>query len=466
MNAPEAGPEEATAQAQAAAQYRAAVIGAGPAGFYAAESLLKAATPIFTVDVIERLPMPYGLVRYGVAPDHQKIKSVTKAFDKVANNPRCRFIGNVQLGHDVAAAELLACYDVVVLCMGCGTDRKLGIPGEELRGCYPATKFVAWYNGHPDFRDFPVSLAGTHAVVVGAGDVSMDITRMLCRKSADLNATDIAPYAAKVFEQNRLKRVSIVIRRGPEHTPFALKELHDIVELDNVTVKVDAAAVSAALADETNSDTTVRRKLEYLAQLAQKQEPERERVVEILFHRSPTEIRGQNGHITQVKLAKNAVVKDANGVARAESTGESEWLDAELVFPAVGYRAEPTPGLAFDDQRGIIPNQDGRVLDTAGQIVPRLYSAGWLKRGPSGVIGTNKLDANETVELILQDLRATSPNPVTGPNLDDVLRQRGVRVVSFADWQRLDSAERTRGEAVGKVREKFTSLEEALVALS
>jgi ferredoxin--NADP+ reductase len=441
-------------------------VGAGPAGFYAAESLLKSTAPTFTVDLIERLPMPYGLVRYGVAPDHQKIKSVTKAFDKVASNPRCRLMANVKLGHDVTVAELLASYDVVILCMGCGTDRKLGIPGEELQGCYPATQFVAWYNGHPDFADLAVSLAGTHAVVVGAGDVSMDITRMLCRKSTDLDVTDIAPYAAKVFGQNRIKRVSIVIRRGPEHTPFALKELHDIVELDNVTVKVDAAAVSAALADPSISDTTVRRKLEYLAQLAQKEIPERERVVELLFHRSPVEIRGRNGHITQVKLAKNAVIKDANGVARAQDTGESEWLDAELVFPAVGYRAEPTPGLAFDDKRGIIPNRDGRVLDTTGQVVPRLYSAGWLKRGPSGVIGTNKLDANETIELVLADLRASSRSPIVGPTLDALLQQRGVRVVSFADWQRLDSAERTRGEAVGKVREKFTSLRGALDALA
>jgi ferredoxin--NADP+ reductase len=446
--------------------YRAAVVGAGPAGFYAAESLLKATEPTFSVDLIECLPMPYGLVRYGVAPDHQKIKSVTKAFDKVASNPRCRFLGNVRLGHDVAATELLDGYDVVILCMGCGTDRKLGIPGEELRGCYPATQFVAWYNGHPDFKDFSVSLDGTHAIVVGAGDVSMDITRMLCRKPVDLDQTDVAPYAAKVFAQSKLERVSIVVRRGPEHTPFALKELHDIVELDNVTVKVDAAAVTAALADDTNSDTAVRRKLEYLAQLAQKQEPERERVVEILFHRSPVEIRGQNGRITQVKLAKNAVVKDAQGVARAESTGEAEWLDAELVFPAVGYRAEPTAGLAFDEKRGIIPNTDGRVLDAAGQVVPRLYSAGWLKRGPSGVIGTNKLDANETVSLVLEDLRASAPAPIAAPDLVASLQQRGVRVVSFADWQRLDSAERARGESIGKVREKFTSLDDALAALN
>jgi ferredoxin--NADP+ reductase len=453
-------------EAQGETQYRAAIVGAGPAGFYAAESLLKSTAPTFTVDLIERLPMPYGLVRYGVAPDHQKIKSVTKAFDKVASNPRCRFIGNVQLGRDVAVAELLASYDVVILCMGCGTDRKLGIPGEDLRGCYPATQFVAWYNGHPDFRDFSVSLDGKHAIVIGAGDVSMDITRMLCRKAADLQETDISPYAAAVFAQNKLQRISIVIRRGPEHTPFALKELHDIVELDNVTIKVDAATINAALADDANSDTLVRRKLEYLAQLAQKQEPERERVVEILFYRSPVEIRGQNGQVTQVRLAKNAVIKDAQGVARAESTNDSEWLAAELVFPAVGYRAEPTPELAFDDKRGIVPNQDGRVLDASGQIVPRLYSAGWLKRGPSGVIGTNKLDANETVQLVLEDLRISSPNPIADSNLDALLQQRGVRVISFADWQRLDSAERTRGEALGKVREKFTSLAEALNALS
>lgn len=464
MNAPAAGSGEAPASPDTT--YRAAVVGAGPAGFYAAESLLKATAPSFTVDLIERLPMPYGLVRYGVAPDHQKIKSVTKAFDKVGSNPHCRFLGNVRLGRDVSATELLASYDVVILCMGCETDRKLGIAGEELRGCYPATKFVAWYNGHPDFRDFSVSLEGTHAIVVGAGDVSMDITRMLCRTPAELQETDIAPYAAKVFEQSKLKRVSIVIRRGPEHTPFALKELHDIVELGNVTVKVDGSAVAAALADESNTDTMVRRKLEYLAQLAQRQDPDRERVVELLFHRSPIEIRGQNGRITQVKLAKNAVVKDAQGVARAATTSDSEWLDAELVFPAVGYRAEPTAGLAFDDKRGIVPNQDGRVLDSAGQRVPRLYSAGWLKRGPSGVIGTNKLDANETVNVVLEDLRAGSPAPVAGSGLDALLKQRGVRVVSFADWQRLDSTERTRGEAVGKVREKFTSVEDALAALS
>jgi len=459
------GPENPVQSDAAASPYRAAVVGAGPAGFYAAESLLKASNPSFTVDLLERLPMPYGLVRYGVAPDHQKIKSVTKAFDKIAGNARFRFLGNVRIGHDVTVAELLGGYDVVVLCMGCGTDRKLNIPGEELTGCYPATKFVAWYNGHPDFTDFSVSLRGTHAVVVGAGDVSMDITRMLCRRPEELRATDIAPYAAATFDQSRIRKVSIVIRRGPEHTPFALKELHDIVELGNVTVRVDAAVVNRALEECTDSGGTVRRKLEYLVALGKLQEPEKERVVEMLFYRSPVEIRGQHGHVTQVKLAKNAVVKDAQGQARAESTEDSEWLDAELVFPAVGYRAEPTPGAAFDESRGIIPNTNGRVLDESGLIVPRLYSAGWLKRGPSGVIGTNKLDANDTVALVLEDLRASSPIPVANPGVDALLEQRQVRVISYADWQRLDTAERAHGEALGKVREKFTSIEHALAAL-
>jgi ferredoxin--NADP+ reductase len=446
-----------------ATTYRAAVVGAGPAGFYATESLFKASEPSFAVELIERLPMPYGLVRYGVAPDHQKIKSVTRAFDKIASNPNFRFLGNVRLGHDVSVQELRSHYDVVILCMGCGTDRKLGIPGEELRGCYPATKFVAWYNGHPDFRDFSVSLSGQHAIVVGAGDVSLDITRMLCRKSTDLAATDIAPYAASVFEKSGVRKISLVIRRGPEHTPFALKELHDIVELDNVSVRVDAEVIRHALTSE-GLDTAVKRKLDFLAELAARPREDKEHTVEFLFYRSPVEIKGSNGAVSQVKLEKNAV-SSANGKATATGTGEFESLDAQFVFPAVGYRAEPTTGLPFDDARGIIPNREGRVVGGEANAGAPLYAAGWIKRGPSGVIGTNKLDANDTVNAVLEDLRAKNPAPVAKGSIDSVLAARNVSVVSFADWQRLDSAERARGEAIGKVREKFTVVSDALAAL-
>jgi ferredoxin--NADP+ reductase len=429
-------------------QFRVAVVGAGPAGFYATDALLKLGAPKVSVDLFERLAMPYGLVRYGVAPDHQKIKSVTRAFDRTMEHPRFRLFANVSLGHDLGIDELRSRYDAVVLAMGCETDRKLGIPGEDLIGCYPATRFVAWYNGHPDFRDYGVKLDAQRAIVIGAGDVSMDITRMLVQRPEDLRATDIAPYALAVFAESRIKKVTIVARRGPAQTPFALKELKDIVDLPNVCMIVDAAPVEAALADSSITDSTIRRKLEFLHEIAKSQPAAQtgpdQRSVELLFLRSPTRIDGDERAKT-VQLEKNALSATGNGLA-ARGTGQFETIEAGLVFPAVGYRGVPMPDVSFEETRGVIPNLGGRVTTADGTIVPRLYTAGWIKRGPSGVIGTNKADANETVKALIEDLTATPTAPSNAQiDIAHLLRDRGVRVITLADWQRIDVLETQRG---------------------
>lgn len=447
---------------------RVAVIGAGPAGFYTAEALAKSKTIEADVDVFERLPAPYGLVRYGVAPDHQKIKSVTAAYDKLCANPKVRFLGNVRVaGGDLSVEELLTHYDQIVFAVGCATDRHLGIPGEDLTGSHAATSFVAWYNAHPDFRDYPVDLAVSRAAVIGVGDVSMDIARMLLRAPEDLAGTDIAADAMEVFRRNEITEVVILARRGPAQAAFATKELEDIVEMPDVCVSVDAAHVKADLESGDPLENLARRKLEYLGELASREPtPARKRVV-FRFLTSPVEIVGEGGRVTGLRVEHNEIVRDERGRASARGTGNFETIPVGLVFRAVGYRGVPLDGLPFDDRQGVIPNEEGRVL-RGGSPWPGVYVSGWIKRGPSGVIGTNKGDAAATVEKMLEDVKGRSA-PISEAksrrSIDALLAGRGVRVVTFADWKKLDSLERERGREAGKIREKMTSLREILAAL-
>jgi ferredoxin--NADP+ reductase len=447
---------------------RVAVVGSGPAGFYTVEALVKQKQHEVEVDLFERLPAPYGLVRYGVAPDHQKIKSVTVAYDRLCENPRVRFLGNVRVAHgDVTVEDLQHHFDQVVFAVGCETDRHLGIPGENLAGSHAATSFVAWYNGHPDFIHYAVDLRTERAAIVGVGDVAMDISRMLVKSIAEISKTDVADYALDVLRQNQVREVVILGRRGPAQAAFATKELEDIVELDGVEVVVDAAQVRADLESGEEFDGLQKRKLDYLATLkAGDGSPDKKRIV-LRFLTSPAEIIGEGGKVTGLKIEHNEITKDDKGRFVARGTGVFEILPLGLVFRSVGYRGVPLDGLPFDDKQGIVPNRDGRVLRN-GEILPNLYVSGWIKRGPSGVIGTNKSDAASTVQKMLEDLagRTDEASPVKSRDaIDQLLRQRGVRVVTFADWKRLDQVERERGKTVGKVREKFTRVADMLESL-
>ncbi|HEX4335701.1 MAG TPA: FAD-dependent oxidoreductase [Polyangiaceae bacterium] len=445
---------------------RVAVVGSGPAGFYTAESLVKHKQVVAEVDLFERLPAPYGLVRYGVAPDHQKIKSVTAAYDKLCENPKLRFFGNVHVGQrDVSVEELVAYYDQVVFAVGCETDRHLGIPGEELAGSHPATSFVGWYNGHPDFVDYPVSLDGERALVVGVGDVAMDLTRMLLQPPAELAKTDIDRRALAVFERSRVREVVLLARRGPAQAAFAAKELEDIVEMPGIDVVIDHEHVRADIESGEEHDVLTKRKLEYMATLATRKVGNGDRRMIFRFLTSPVEVVGDGGKVTGLRVEHNELVKDHKGRSSARGTGRLETFDTGLVFRSVGYRGVPIAGLPFDEKQGIVPNLEGRVL-RGGEVLPRVYVSGWIKRGPSGVIGTNKSDAAATVQKMVEDLAGLTAPARPKEAIDALLASRGVRVVTLDDWHRIDRIERERGASLGKVRDKLTSLEDVLSALS
>lgn len=447
---------------------RVAVVGSGPAGFYTAEALAKHKGIQADVDLIERLPSPHGLVRYGVAPDHQKIKSVIHAYDKLCENPKVRFLGNVRVAYgDISLEELLVHYDQVVFCVGCGTDRRLGVPGEDLAGSHSATSFVAWYNAHPDFHDYRADLAVSRAAVIGVGDVSLDIGRMLVRTPEELGKTDIAAHAMEVFRQNQVEEVLIFGRRGPAQAAFATKELEDIVDLPDVDVLVDAHQVTADLESGETFDGLAKRKLEYLASLSRREPKGAKKRIQFRFLTSPVEILGENGRVTGLRIEHNEIVHDAQGRASARGTGRFETIPLGLVFRAVGYRGVPLDGLPFDEKRGIVPNRDGRVL-RGDAPWPGVYVAGWIKRGPSGVIGTNKADAVATVQKMVEDIQGRTEAPSERKSrtaVDALLARREVRVVTFQDWKKLDALERERGQKAGKVREKFATVKEFLDAV-
>lgn len=446
---------------------RVAVVGAGPAGFYTAESLLKHAGLAVDIDILERLPAPFGLLRYGVAPDHPKIKGVSAAYDRIADDPRVRFLGNIDVGHGpVTVADLSACYDQVVFAIGCETDRHLGVAGEDLDGSHPATSFVAWYNGHPDHVSLPVNLGAERAVVVGIGDVAMDLARILLRDPEELAATDITSQALGILRGSRVREVVILARRGPAQAAFAAKELEDIGELAGVDVHVDVAQVRADLDAMDSHAGHDRHKLEVLAKLGEApKDPAHKRLV-IRFLASPSEIVGDGKRVTGIRIEHTELRSDGEGRVSAKGTGRFETVDAGLVVHSVGYRGVPVPGLPFDDAHGTIPNAEGRVTDN-GAVVPGVYVAGWIKRGANGVVGTNKGDAAATVTRMLEDNEGREPRDaakVARPAIDALLRERGVRVVTWEGWKAIDQVERERGKAAGKVREKLTSFDELLAA--
>jgi ferredoxin--NADP+ reductase len=429
---------------------RVAVVGSGPAGFYAAGALLSADPPV-EVDMIERLPTPWGLVRLGVAPDHPKLKTVSRAFEKIAAQPGFRFLGNVEVGRDLHAEDLTRLYDAVIYAVGAQTDRRLGIPGEDLPGSWPATEFVAWYNSHPDFQDVPFDLNVERAVVIGVGNVALDIARMLALTREELAPTDTSDAAIEAIASASLKEIVIVGRRGPAQAAFTTPELQEMGELAGADVFVDPADLDGAEPKDTNSE----RNLAVLQELAAKAPQGKARRVVFRFFESPVAILGDE-RVEGIELVRN--VLDEN--ERAVATDVTETLECGLVFRSVGYRGVELPGVPFDDRSATIANEGGRVGDG-------VYCAGWIKRGPTGVIGTNKKDATETVELLLEDVASgrLQPKPeATADAVDALLAERSVRVVEYAGWTAIDEAERGAGEKSGRPRVKLCSWDELLAA--
>lgn len=448
---------------------RVAVIGAGPAGFHAIEHLHKH-VPDVEVDLYDRLPTPYGLVRGGVAPDHPKIKSVIRVYDRLAKHGGFRFLGNVTCGEQVSHEELAPYYDAVIYSTGAQTDRALGIPGEQLPGSHAATEFVGWYNAHPDYRDRTFDLRGESAAVIGLGNVAMDVTRMLATRPEDLVPTDLAAHALDALRQSHVRHVYVLGRRGPVQAAFTNPELKELGQLEGVHVRVDPRELEldplSAAELETTSDHNPKRNLHTLEEFAKRPYAGQSRVIELRFLVSPIEILGSD-RVQGIKLERNRLVSDGKGGAKAEPTGETEVLPVGLVLRSVGYKGVPIPGLPFDARGGIVPNESGRVLDAQSEPIPGLYVSGWIKRGPTGVIGTNKPDAAETVDSFLADdaagrlVRATRDRS----ELDALLASRGTRVVSWGDWQQIDRQEQARGQPRRAPREKFTRVSEMLNVL-
>jgi ferredoxin--NADP+ reductase len=430
---------------------RVAVVGSGPAGFYAAGALLAADVPV-EVDMLERLPTPWGLVRLGVAPDHPKIKSVSRAFEKIALQPGFRFLGNVEVGRDVRNEELLEHYDAVVYAVGAQSDRRMGIPGEDLPGSWAATEFVAWYNGHPDFQDRRFDLSGERAIVIGNGNVAVDVARMLALTPDELAPTDTTDAAIDALTGAGIREIVMVGRRGPAQAAFTTPELIELGELAGADVVVDPAELEGAEPADTNSE----RNLAVLHEYAAREPAGKPKRLVLRFLLSPVAILG-DGRVEAIELVRNRLEPDAGGALRAVPTGETETLECGIVFRSVGYRGVALPGVPFDEERGTIANDRGRVA-------PGVYAAGWIKRGPSGVIGTNKKDATETVELLLEDLRDGPRKDRPADEIERLLAGRGVRLVLYPGWTSIDEHERARGEPLGRPRVKLCTWDELLAA--
>jgi ferredoxin--NADP+ reductase len=437
---------------------RVAVVGSGPAGFYAADALLKSDDPVVEVDVLDRLPTPWGLVRLGVAPDHENIKAVSRAFEKTAARPGFRFFGNVEVGTTVTHDELLDLYDAVVYTVGAQTDRSLDIPGEDLPGSWPATAFVAWYNGHPDFQDLEFDLDVERAVVIGNGNVAIDCVRMLGLTAEELAPTDTTDPAMEAIIASPLQEIVMLGRRGPAQAAFTPPELQELGELAGADVIVDAKELELDPASEAaleHDRERARRNVDILREFARRRPEGKPRRLVLRFLTSPVAIVG-DGKVEAIEIVRNELIEEGGRIV-ARPTGDTETIPCGLVLRSVGYRGVPIAGVPFDDRACVIPNETGRAVGAE-----RTYCAGWIKRGPSGVIGTNKKDATETVEVLLADARAGKLTRSGDRTLDELLDEKGVEYVDYAGWQAIDAAERAAGDPLGRPRVKLTTWERLL----
>ena len=450
----------------ARAKPRVAIVGAGPAGAFTAAALLRARGDL-EVDFLERLPTPWGLLRGGVAPDHQEIKRLQATFDRTTLQRGCRFLGNVEVGRDISHSELMEHYTAVVYATGAQTDKSLGIPGEDLAGSWAATSFVAWYNGHPDHRDLDFDLSSRRAVVIGNGNVAADVVRVLARPVDELARTDVADHALEKLRGSAIEEVVVLGRRGPAQAAFTSAELRELGNLDDVELRVGDVSLdreSQRWLDEEGT-FTARKNVQLLREFAARPaRPDTARRIELRFLSSPVEIRG-DGRVEAIDVGRNAIVRDDSGALRAKPTDDPvETIECGLVLRSVGYRAVPLPGVPFDERAFILPSEHGRVLTPQGQRLHGVYTVGWIKRGPTGILGTNKRDAEETVTCLVEDL-AKLPEPRAGRDeLDALLRSRVPRLVTVDGWRAIDAAELEAGRAGARPRVKLASREELLAA--
>jgi ferredoxin--NADP+ reductase len=450
---------------------RVAIVGAGPAGAFAAACLLRTAGDA-EIDLFERLPTPWGLLRGGVAPDHQEIKRLEETFDRETLERGCRFLGNVEVGVDISHAELMRHYTAVIYATGAQTDKSLGIPGEDLPGSWAATEFVAWYNGHPDYHALEFDLSPRRAVVIGNGNVAADVTRMLTLSAAELERTDVADHALEALRESRVEEVVVLGRRGPAQAAFTSSELRELGHLDGVEIRVRADEIGLDpvsqrwLAEE--GTFTARKNVELLREFAARPgRPDARRRIELRFLRSPVEIRGA-GRVEAIDVRRNEIVRTDDGSLRPRPLDEEvETIECGLVLRSVGYRAVPLPDVPFDERSFVLPNDRGRVTGPDGEPLPGVYAVGWIKRGPTGILGTNKRDAEETVSRLAEDLAAgvlpQPPNPAR-EEIDALLAERKPNLITVDGWRAIDAHELDRGRGERRPRVKLASREELLAA--
>jgi ferredoxin/flavodoxin---NADP+ reductase len=446
---------------------RIAVIGSGPAGFYAAGQLLSSADPVVEVDLFDRLATPWGLVRFGVAPDHPKIKSVTRVFEKTALLPGFRFHGNVEVGTDVTHEQLMSAYHAVLYAVGTAGDRRLGIDGEDLPGSYAATDFVAWYNGHPDYAEIEFDLTPKRAVVIGNGNVALDVARMLALSVDELAVTDIADHALHALRDSSIEEVVLLGRRGPAQAAWTNPELRELADLELADVIIDPGDMALdefSAAAVATGDAATKRNVDTLTTYAGQTPSGRPRRIVLRFLTSPVEIEGSD-RVEAVVIERNELVVGEDGSLRARPTGQRERIETGLIMRSIGYVGTPLPGVPFDGKRSTVLNEAGRVVDPdTREPIPGVYAAGWIKRGPSGVIGTNKKCALETTKLLLEDFReGRLSEPAEEPEaLLDAIRASGTHIVDYAGWEAINAHEQSLGEPHGRPRVKLVQRDELL----
>lgn len=448
---------------------RVAIIGSGPAGFYAAEALLRRTDTIVHVDMFDRLPTPYGLVRGGVAPDHQSIKAVTRVYEKTAARPSFRFLGNVCLGRDVTVEELRRHYHQIVYAVGNEDDRRLGIPCEGIGRCTPATVFIGWYNGHPDYRHAKIDLSVSRVAVVGNGNVAVDSARILLRTPAELEKTDIAAHALEVLRNSRVREVFILGRRGPEQASFTPPELKEFGEMEDVDPIVDPEELAGCAIPETAGNSQQEKNLKILQSFATRQHGGKTKKLHLRFLVSPIEIIADaDGKVAGLLIEKNRLEVQPDGTLGARGTGATEVLEVGMVLPAIGFSTKRIAGIPYDEKAKVIANEDGRVVDPVSRaVVPNEYVVGWARTGPQGLIGSHKGASAHVVGHMITDGAGLEARELPEREaIDSLLRQRGVQIVTFNDWKRLDDVEVVRGERRGAPRDKIVDVGAMLEVLA
>ncbi len=447
---------------------RVAIVGSGPSGFYATEALIKSGLKV-EIDLIERLPAPFGLVRNGVAPDHPKLKQAIKVYKKIAQSPEFNFVGNVMVGEDVKAEELQQTHHAVMYTCGAETDRKLGIPGEELKGSYTATEFVGWYNGHPDYCDRVFDLSHETAMVIGQGNVAADVARILAKSVDELKHTDIAQHALDALAESKIRTIYVVGRRGPAQAKFASKELKEFLEIENCRPYIAQDELELNETSQQEIDAKEgrgnKKNIEIFQKFADSEDTGKQRICISTFLKSPVRLEGE-GRLQKVILEVNELSGESFKQS-AKGTGKTMEIECGILFRSIGYNGIPVPGVPFYERWGTIPNDAGRITaEQGGSVLPGLYTAGWIKRGPSGIIGTNRACAVESVEALLEDVDQFGSDKPGREGLHKILDHNGVQYVNYAQWEKIDAAEILAGEPKGKPREKFTRRDEMLAVAS